>query len=210
VVAFTLRDWLRSEHQYYSLVLHGPPETGKTPIAKCCGLLIAECHEQPDGSPSRLYVVSVAEQLPRTSLRTGDVILLDEFNPMSDRGCQGPHTVDEMKALTDSAVEGGVSGKGSNSGTTGTVNLPAGVCKLFCANASEPHQWHSGIPPDVFSLDVPTLAGLPEHIRAILKRVAFLHVPLPLLAVDVVQQHRAASGSATTAAFDRLFGGDIP
>lgn len=203
---FSLKEWFREWHGTRSLVLHGAPGLCKTPVAKSSGLILTEIHPQADGTPSRLYVCAALEQLPRIGLRSGDCILFDEFGPDKRRGCNPPHTVDELKAIMDSEVGGGLSGKGQNSRMTGSITFPDRVTRIFTTNAASPHEGSSHFPEKLYDMSPTDILALDQHVRALLKRVAFCHVQTRLLPDDAIKEHRGASIAAAVVEFDRLFG----
>ena len=83
-------------------------------------------------------MISATEALPRDDLKTGVPILFDECNPMLPRGCNPPHTIDEIKILTDAEVGGTIHCKSANSKTTGALHFERFVPRLVTCNAAAP------------------------------------------------------------------------
>ena len=159
------------------------------------------------GAKSNFYKISATEVLPRDDLRTGIPIILDEFMPMLPRGCNPPHTIDEMKILTDVEQGGSIHGKGSNSKTTGVIHFEKHVPRIITCNAATPHEFIDIIPRDIYTMTNDERKSLSNNALAILKRCAFFDVQHSLIPDAVKASYKAASSNETVERFEEIFGG---
>ena len=136
--------------------------------------------------------------MPRDDLKTGIPIILDEFMPMLPRGRNPPHTIDEMRILTDVEQGGSIHGKGSNSRTTGGSSR---------ATRPPPHEFMNIIPRDIYTMTNEERKNLSNNTLAILKRCAFFDVQQSLIPDAVKVSYKAASSNETVERFDEIFAG---
>ena len=125
VKQFSGRDWMRLWHQKKTLVLHGNAECAKSPTAKLYAATVAQLY--PPSGEQFFCMVSAADVLPRDEMKTGTPIVLDELMPMEARGCNPPHSITDLKILTD--VEGGgtIQGRSTHSSSV-TASRAARGC----------------------------------------------------------------------------------
>jgi hypothetical protein len=135
-------------------------------------------------------------------------LLLDEVHPGMKKSNRETYSLDEWKSIFDSVQGGQVDGKGQNGTTTGVINFEPYTSRIICYNANNPHQWMASIPEDVLADDaVRVRAALDVHTLAILKRVAFLHIPSKLISASAAQEHVAIQAESVRSEFARLYGG---
>lgn len=207
VKEFSGRDWLRSWHHNKTLVFYGGAGCAKTPTAMAYASCVAQLYQRTDGSEPRFYKVSQVENLPRDDLLKGTPIVFDEFRPNLPRGHNPRHTIDELKIIFDAEVGNTITGKGSNSRTTGAIDFSAGMPRIVTTNAQDTHDFIDAIPSNVLTMSPNEIAHLSDDARALLKRLAFMHVQTPLLPQEEIARFHGTAHHETTERFDAIFSG---
>ena len=207
VKEFSGRDWLRSWHHNKTLVFYGGAGCAKTPTAMAYASCVAQLYPRTDGSEPRFYKVSQVENLPRDDLLMGTPIVFDEFRPNLPRGHNPRHTIDELKIIFDAEVGNTITGKGSNSKATGAIEFSAGMPRIVTTNSMDTHDFIDILPANVLTMEPHQLQALSDDARALLKRLAFMHVQAPLLPQEAIARFHGERRHQTTERFDALFSG---
>ena len=100
-----------------------------------------------------------------------------------------------------------ISGKGSNGRNTGITEFAALQPRIVTSNATDPQQFVSVLPVNVFTIPPLEIGMVHPDARAIMKRVCFYHVQTSLMSVDVIQEYHGGLTRAASEMFERLFGG---
>ena len=206
IMQFSGRDWIMSEHRKKTAIFHGGAGCGKSPVAKAYAAAVAQLYPTKN-EEQYFYMISATEALPRDDLKTGIPILFDEFNPTLPRGCNPPHTIDEIKILTDVEEGGTIHGKGSNTKTTGALHFDKFVPRLITCNASSPHAFHPLIPLNIWDMTNDDRKTLCNDALAILKRCAFCHVQADMVPSSVKVAYKKAHNAEALDRFGEIFSG---
>ena len=210
----SLRDWVigahsTASHRQRSLMMYGGAGAGKTPVSLLLARELSKAY-QSRGFAGRVFNASEPEALPRVEYSEGDVVVLQEFAPARPRGASArAMSLDDVKNLTDVVQGGDVTGKGSNTMTTGIISFGRGVVRVFTCNC-EPHGWCSVLPQSLPATGSAELAALSADARAVLKRLVFWPVAGPLLTAAALDRHRTAdtAGARVTGYFTGV--NDVP
>jgi hypothetical protein len=208
VRTFSLHQWMQQMHTQVSLLVHGRPGTGKSPLCMAVGAAVGACHVAADGSRGRLFRTTTLEGIPRNTLKSGDVLFYDEMHPLMKKSNKEVYSIDDWKTALDSIQPGSIDGKGSNGPRTGAIVFEANTTKIAAYNYESPHGWFHQIPANLFEMSPSEISVLDIHVLAILKRVSFLHLQASIIPAAAVVVHQQAATSSVSEEFARLDGGE--
>ena len=77
--------------------------------------------------------------------------------------------------------------------------------RCFTSNASNPSEWHDGLPADMFITSAAVRAGYPAGIKAVFKRTVFAHMQHPIISEEMrtgyaIKRRRACGGASSSSA----------
>ena len=185
---FSAKDWILGAHMTYTAVIHGPPQLGKTPLAKSLAATVAPIYAEYQTGEVKFLLVSTVDVIPRSMLKEGMPLVLDEFNPNARRGSRPAHNGEDIKIITD--INGGtLNGRGGSQG--GDIHFPPRMARIITNNASNPKQFFNLLPENLFdgTSDADRM-NLSNETKAILKRCAFLHITESIIRQDHADQRR--------------------
>ena len=202
---FSAKDWILEAHMRYTAVIHGPPQLGKTPLAKSLAATVAPIYAEYQTGELKFLLVSTVDVIPRNMLKEGMPLVLDEFNPNARRGSRPAHNGEDIKIITD--VNGGtLNGRGGSQG--GDIHFPPRMARIITNNASNPKQFFNILPEDLFDgMNDADRLGLCNEAKAVLKRCAFLHVKESIIRADTAAQQKEMAARAVTARDTALYSG---
>ena len=173
LVEFPVLSWVSdSRFKEYTLVLHGDSNLGKTQLAMTMLCAIAENIYETQDRPYFLKVETIEGLKEAASgyIKKGVAILFDDIEPSKMRGTRKGSTLEDLKHLT--AVS-----------TTSTLHarfrdivIDENEPRCFTSNASNPSEWHDGLPADVFLTSDVLRRSYSASIKAVFKRTVFAHV----------------------------------
>jgi len=79
---------------------------------------------------------------------------------------------------------------------------------IIASDASDPQDFMKMLPKSLSSVSSVDLKALPEHARAILKRLCFIHVEEPLLREESVAAYQKQTITETAVRFEEVFSGE--
>ena len=169
----------------FSVVLLGPPRTGKTPAAESMAALMANAlqYDELDEMKTCYYLkVGTVESLKKvgSQLVAGVPLVFDDITPSEKRGTRASMSWNELKHLT--YITKGSEGSEALDARNDDITLPPDCPRVFTSNALTPCDWMSGM------VDVSTLSpsgveaalhNNSENVEsaAIYKRCVFAYVP---------------------------------
>ena len=173
LIEFPVLSWLtENRFKEYTLVLHGDSNLGKTQLAMTMLNSIADIIYE---SPDRPYYIKVEtiEGLKEAAsgyIKKGVALLFDDIEPSKVRGTRKGSTLEDLKHLCEV-------------GTTSTLHarfrdivIDENEPRCFTSNATTPHDWHDGLPHDVFLTSDILRRAYSPGVKAVFKRAVFAHV----------------------------------
>ncbi len=163
----------------YSLVLLGPPKTGKTPAAESIASMLAQGLQDLTDEPYYIKVGTV-ESLKSVARKfvSGVPVVFDDITPASDKGNRAGMHWNDLKHLTNVTQQG--QGSENLDARHADLTIPEQCPRIFTSNALSVSAWMPGM-IDVSSFD-------PAGVRAtfanekniecavIYKRCVFAHI----------------------------------
>ena len=175
--SMSLHEWLlESKYRRFSLILHGGPELGKTPLALCLCASIAQA-EQGGDCPQYILTSSLdsLRDLPASARRKGFPVCMDELCPAAPKGSRPASSLEECKHMLDVRNSVCLHARFKN------VSLAKGQYRVVTTNAENPSEFHPSLPADVFEMSDQARAALPSSVRACFKRALFCHITRPMV-----------------------------
>jgi hypothetical protein len=206
---FTMKEFIydnvsgKMEHMRYALVLYGAPRMAKTPFAKAMAAALACIHQTGGGEPYSL-VMNTAEAMPRGSdprIQPGVPIVFDDMRPGANRLGRAPHSLEDLKVLSDVPDGGDMAARYSD------IHFARMMPRLFTSNDTCPHGFHPAFPIGLKDMSNAAVLALDNHTKALLKRFAFCHVTTCLIPEAARAAFGVASVADRAAAAAALFGG---
>ncbi len=120
--SFSGRDWLMRFHQTHTMVIMGDAQCAKTPVAMAYASEIVRAALPEDRNP-RFHRTSDLEGLDRSDMLPHVPVVFDDLRPNLARGHNPPYSIEALKGMTDAQIGFTITGKGSNSKSTGAVSF---------------------------------------------------------------------------------------
>jgi hypothetical protein len=165
------RDYIRTLHQTRSLIFYGDAGLHKTSVSLAFAGAIAQLYPQTGDKPARFYKVSDVEELDRGDMLPGVPIVFDETKWDEPRAHNPAHTLNDLKIIHDSERGLSLTGKGSNSSTTGIITFSDRQPRIMTSNALSPHEYSKYLPENLRSMNAGELAALSADSRALIRRM---------------------------------------
>ena len=198
---YSIHQWLvQGKYVRHTLVLLGPPQLGKTPVATMLCSIIAQS-EQDTQDPYFIKVSTIdglKAGVPERLHQRGVPLLLDDLTPGERKGSRPCSTMEELKHLTN--VQGSETVDARNSDLQLSEQQP----RIITSNACSLAAWHRALPRDVRGMSPQERLGLSSDVKAIFKRCAFAfctHVLVPDAGAKRQWQHKECDAAAKVARF---------
>jgi hypothetical protein len=165
-------EWIDNEHyRTCTLIVTGDSDKGKTQVAKSMLARLAE--ERQTGRVPRPYIITSQTVEGLMTAASGGWcqewvgLLLDELRPGQPRGTRPPMTMDEVKKLCSIDIAATIDARHRD------IMLSVDQPRIVTANAMDPSQWHSGLPYNLYSMDVAGRLRLSPDVKAVGKRISW-------------------------------------
>lgn len=199
-----MKEWLKSGAWCeLCLILFGDASKGKTTFAKTICYMLAVRLQKDVAEPFYISVKTVdslREGQRDGLLVEGVPILYDDLTPGLPRGTRPCMSLDDVKHFTEVENASSVNARNND------INFAANMPKIVTTNATNLHEWHKGLPQDVYSMSNEQRLALTPDVKAVLKRVATCLVSEPLMdltAKDNAKKRRRLKAQSLMAdAFD--------
>ena len=134
----SLREYLSDEnlHLNLSLLVHGPTGLGKSEAMKTCFFAVSVQYLQAQACMWFLNTLDSVRTI-QTSLRAGQVLFLDEFDPNSVQIIHSDANL--LKVLLYPGVPATIRGRKDD------VTIPAGMIRVLTSNSQDQEQWLAGV-----------------------------------------------------------------
>ena len=131
----------------------------------------------------KVETIEGLKEAPSGYIKKGVAILFDDIEPSKMRGTRKGSTLEDLKHLTEV-------------GTTSTLHarfrdivIDENEPRCFTSNASNPSEWHDGLPADVVLTSDVLRRAYSAGVKAVFKRAAFAHVQSSIIPEELRNSH---------------------